>query len=278
MIRCIELGAADLASTTASESAGLIARARSLGANALCTPVGTAPEDLIHAARSAGVAIITADGRAQGRPTTAVGPPPGRSTWPDLPPGAAAAQLSRRHRAWPNALSWVRSAGPDAHSASAVLAPVPVPSNVAAAVRRMAGRPGRGFSAPWPEHRLDPAWASVTVLPEPPPRTLRPGRGFASNLWPCADTAPGADHALITATVRWGDRCHSWRFAGAIDTPGVTTVATLPLVRPVGRPLSLELTLAIDAAESSEPPAAWHYLLADDAAGVAFWSLSIPDE
>lgn len=273
-MRCIELGAGDLAPMTAAEAAHLIARARSLGANALCARGGTVPEVLVHAARSQGIPIVPADRRARGRLATAIASFRGRSTWPDLPPGAAAVRLARRHRAWPNALSWVRSAELGTGSAS----DGPVPSNVVAAVRRTTGRPGQGFSAPWPEHRRDPAWASVTVLPEPPPRRLRPATGFASNLWLCADTAPGADHALITATARWGDRCHSWTFAGAIANPGVTTVATLPLVRPLGRPLSLELTLTTDAAGGSEPPAAWHYLLAEDPSGVAFWSLSIPDE
>ncbi len=158
-----------------------------------------------------------------------------------------------------------------------------MPSNVVAIVRAMAGRPGQGFSAPWPEHPNDPAWAPLAVLPEPPPQRLRPGQGFAVNLWLCADPDPGADDARVTATVRWGDRCHSWTFAGPVParddaTPGVRTVATLPLLRPVGRTLSLELTLATDATSGSEPPTTWRYLLADDAAGVAFWSLSIPDE
>ena len=56
------------------------------------------------------------------------------------------------------------------------------------------------------------------------------------------------------------------------------TIATLPLVRPLEGSLSLELTLIAGAEDNSRPPTAWRYVLTDDAAGVAFWSLSIPDE
>lgn len=138
-------------------------------------------------------------------------------------------------------------------------------------------------SAPWPEQPSDPAWAPVTVLPEPPPPHLRPGRGFAVNLWLCrdwmdGDTGADADTARVVATVRWAERVHSWTFSGPVPTAGSATIATLPLVRPLEGSLSLELTLIAGAEDNSRPPTAWRYVLTDDAAGVAFWSLSIPDE
>ena len=153
-----------------------------------------------------------------------------------------------------------------------------VPSNVVATVRRMAGRPGRGFSAPWPDHPSDPAWAPTTVLPEPPPSRLPAGRGFAVNLWLCSDPALNPGEHRVTAKVRWGERVHSWAFAGPPSSVPVVAIATLPLVRPVAGPLSLELHLATPFEGRSKVLSACRYELTEDAVGVPFWSPSMPDE
>lgn len=274
-VRCVELDADDLTAKSPAQARTVIGRAVALGANALSAPSGTVSTTLAGEATSAGLRVIDAGlwGRRRswldGLGCTNV------SRWPDLPPGAAAALLARRRRLWPNALTWVRASHPDGGAA----APSgPVPSNVIASVRATAGRPGRGFSAPWPEHPGDPAWAPVTVLPEPPPSRLEPGRGFAVNLWLCRDPGPAWGNAEVTATVRWGDHVHSWAFAGPVPTAGTVTIATLPLIRPVDQPLAMDLCLATEGGGGANPAVTWRYELTDDAAGVAFWSLSIPDE
>lgn len=288
-LRCVELDADDLSVATTAQAQTVARRAVDLGANAVRAPSGAIPTIVRNAATSAGLRVMDEEHRYRRRSFLERLAGTGVSSWPDLAPGAAAALLARRHRRWPTTLAWVRStsaddtAAPTTGATNRVPPQEPVPSNVIATVRRMAGRPGRGFSAPWPEQPSDPAWAPVTVLPEPPPPHLRPGRGFAVNLWLCrdwmdGDTGADADTARVVATVRWAERVHSWTFSGPVPTAGSATIATLPLVRPLEGSLSLELTLIAGAEDSSRPPTAWRYVLTDDAAGVAFWSLSIPDE
>lgn len=289
-LRCVELGADDLQLETQAVAEALARRATTLGANAVTSPTGSIPPLLRDAAKAAGLKIIGAEPQVSERSLASAWTNRSITTWPNSAPGLAAAGLARRHRLWPNSLTWVHSA--TAHGAAAPSGRTPpndapstirVPSNVIAVVRRMAGRPGRGFSAPWPDHPRDPAWAPLTVLPEPPPTTLPIGRGFAVNLWLCHD--PEADRAhdaasavQVTATVRWGDQVHSWAFTGPAPDIPVATIGTLPLVRPLSHPLFLELSLTTNAESDSLAQAPWRYELIDDNAGVPFWSLIIPDE
>ncbi|MEZ5371563.1 MAG: hypothetical protein R2704_02235 [Microthrixaceae bacterium] len=271
-LRCVELGADSLGIEDEAEARDLIQRASALGANALTAAgTGAIPGAIREAAAQAGLTVVDADDgerpsshtRRSAWVTRPVTP------WPVGPPGVASRRLARRHRCRPNALDWVRSDRPSS---------VSVPSNVVATVRRMAGRPGRGFSAPWPEHPGDPAWASFTVLPEPPPSRLPPGRGFAVNLWLCGRPAPATSDVRVVAVARWGDRAHSWAFTGPPPAGEVGTIATLPLVRPLEDPLVLELSLDVDPESDSPitPPA--RYRLSDDSAGVPFWLLLTPEE
>ncbi|MEZ5383704.1 MAG: hypothetical protein R2754_18140 [Microthrixaceae bacterium] len=301
-LRAVELTDAEVARAreNGADARAVTARASRLGANALVVPhVAGLPGPHPAGGSLAASGALGALGEAallDGLRLLPPGAGPAASLrWPAGDPAGAAQGLTRRHRLWPNSLRFVASPPLVGDEAA------PIHPAVATVVRRSAGRPGTGFSAPWPTNDHDPTWAPVCVLPESPLRRVAPGTGFAVNLWLCASgAADQSTTASVVARVGWAGNVHSWRFEGPLRGTPAGTIATLPLVRPLDEPLTLTLDLqldgsapsssacsadasAADAPSRTAPPAStrplrWVHRLDHDTAGRSYWSLLAAEE